>query len=201
MLKIAALSLLLLLGQNPNLPEDFRSQALAVANQALAAADSALSATSSPQPAADSSTPSSQTPPTPITVPFITPNATPMPEAPASKARIEIVSPIAGKGLGRTYKAAQEVSGEENYIVLGAVVYNDAGDATKDAITVITVENAEDKTTTKLEGTGDVFTYYVDGQKRQAPVFEINYEFKVSGTHIFTFSANGYTQSTTVSVQ
>lgn len=191
MLKIAALSLLLLLGQNPNLPVDFRTQAEAVAQQALATADSTLSATSSvpvesSSPAVPSQTlsPSPTEPmPSPTLSEPITNNSQPMPE---SKARIDIISPFPGKGLGRTYKAAPQISDESNYIELGAVVYDAAGDPTNQpTVTIAATDSSQNKT---LVQTGDVTPIYVNGEKRVVPVYAFHYEFHTAGAHVITLS-------------
>lgn len=194
MLKIAALSLLLLVGQNPQLPGDFKDQATTVANQALAAAESTLSATSSLERPVDTISPdlSSKT----VSSPQVTTSATIMTNAaPASNASIEIVSPIPGKGLGRQYTASPIVTGESNYIELGAIVLNDNGEPMSNADVTITVNS---ETPVVIHGTGDVYPRYVDGQKRVTPVYSFHYEFKTAGSYTFTFAANGMQQSVTV---
>src|SRR3990167_8176290 len=100
LLKIAALSLLVMLGQNPNLPADFRANAEDVASRALIAAEAELA---KPEQSTSSSTPSAPTPPAETTASSISnnqPAPQPMPEAPASQSRIEIISPIPGSGIG-----------------------------------------------------------------------------------------------------
>lgn len=196
MLKIAALSLLLLVGQNPQLPVDFKDQATTVANQALAAAESALSATSSANVEVTSTV-------TTTPLPSITKaSATAMTEptaaaAPVSQAAVEIVSPIPGKGLGRQYTASPIVTDESNYIELGAIVLNDNGEPMSNADVTITVNS---ETPVVIHGTGDVYPRYVDGQKRVTPVYSFHYEFKTAGPYTFTFAANGMQQSVTVTV-
>mgnify|MGYP001578363813 CR=1 FL=1 len=200
LLKIAGLSLLIILGQNPGLPPDFVASATAVANQAIAAADAQLAQplqANAPTTMTNETTP----PATPTPAQAQPSDTTVLPTAPASKARIDIVSPIPGKGLGRTYKHADEVSGEENYIVIGAVVYDVAGNPTRSSTMAVTIENQQGKKNLALEGTGDVMNVYVGDQKRQVPVYSVTYEFKTEGTHIFTFAANGLTQSVSLAVK
>lgn len=205
LLKLAALSLLLLLGQTPNLPEDFRLQAQTVADQAIAAADAQLSSATQPETLTASSTPI--TPPAPVInnepitmapQPAPAPAPTLEPPAPKSQARIEIVNPIPGKGLGREYVAAPEVKDESNYIEIGAVVFGDDGQPVKDADVVVTVNGQKPVT---LRGTGDVFPYYVSGEKRVYPVYSFHYEFRDKGKTIIAFATGGMRESATLDVK
>lgn len=201
MLKLAALSLLALLAQSPGLPEDFRSQAQAVAIQALAASDTILSASSTntvpsaPAPATPS--PAAPTAAAPVTTENTNINNTP-PPMPQSQARIEIISPIPGKGLGREYRMNTGPLDEANYIELGAVVYDDAGAPTNQPTVVITAtDQGQGKT---LTGTGNVTPIYVNGEKRVVPVYAYHYEFHSAGEHTITFASGNLTESVTVTV-
>lgn len=118
-----------------------------------------------------------------------------MPEATTSKYRIDIISPIPGKGLGRQYKAAPEITDESNYIVIGAVIYDANGAPVSNADMSIGINS---ETPVVLHGTGDVTPIYVDGQKRVVPVYTVTYEFKTAGDYTFTFSSNDVEQSVTV---
>lgn len=192
LLKVAALSLLLMLGQNPNLPEDFRAQATAVAQQALAASESAMLA---PSPIQDT--------PAPVAAaPVVTNNPTPapMPE-PVSQARIEIISPIPSKGLGRAFitQPLFDERGElRNEVYIGAIVYNDAGAPVDNVQVTFT---AGTSTPVVIQGTGNVANIYVDGQKRTVPYYPFSYTFTVPGELTITVAAIGKDASTVLTVQ
>lgn len=129
--------------------------------------------------------------------------------APTSQARIDIISPIAGKGLGPRldpttgvdlgYVSSPTVQNESNYIVLGAILYNDDGSVNNTATMTIT---ATDSTQNKvLQGTGDVMKIYPNGELRQVYGYTYSYDFHTSGQHTITFSANGIQKSVTVMVK
>ena len=126
--------------------------------------------------------------------------------APASQARIEIVNPIPGKGLGREYKAAPEIVDESNYIELGAVLYNDAGEPVADQEVRVAVQgpkgNDDAMWAKRMVGTGNVMNTWKDGQRIQVPVYPYHYEFNVAGEHKITFtSASGLTAEVTLNAQ
>ena len=119
---------------------------------------------------------------------------------PVSQARIEIVSPIPGKGLGREYSATTtEERNEGNYMVIGAIVYDAAGEPSKTALVNVTAtESDQDEI---KQGTGVVMNVYVDGQKRQLPVYSYTYEFHQSGKHTITFTSGDLSESVSVDVK
>lgn len=156
-----------------------------ITSQQQATMQEATTTAGSPQTAQPSTTaaPSGATTPPPAAPQTAT--------APSSRARIEVISPIPGKGLGRSYKAAAEVSDESNYVELGAVLYDDAGNPVRDARMAIT---ATDGVQDAIEvGTGDVTNVWRGGQKIQVPVYSYHYEFTTPGKHTITFEANGLT--------
>ena len=127
------------------------------------------------------------------------PAAAPAPSAPASQAHIDIISPIAGKGLNREYVHSDEIKDESNYMVIGAVVYDDNGQPTATSTVNIT---ATDGTQDAIEvGTGDVATIWPDGNRTVVPVYTYSYDFKTIGDHTITFAANGITKSVTVTAK
>lgn len=121
--------------------------------------------------------------------------------APASLARIDVISPYPGKGLNMqhsTSTAFDQSGNPKNEMDIGAVVYGDDGEAIKSATVVVV---ATDPTQGKLiNGTGNVTPIYVNGQKNVVPFYSFHYEFKTVGEHVITFSANGVSQSVTVTV-
>jgi len=198
MLKIAALSLLVMVGQNPGLSPEFRAQATEVAHQALTVAETQLSVASSQPSAPMQSTATTGSSTSNSTPPMNTPSEN-IPEVSAvSQARIDIISPIPGKGLGRKYQHSEEVKDESNYIELGAVLYAADGSPVKDADMTITVNK---EPSSVMHGTGDQTPIYVNGEKRVVPVYSLHYEFKSAGEYTFTFVANGLKSATTISVE
>lgn len=140
------------------------------------------------------------TQPTPApTSPQPEPTVQPLPEQPKpSMSEIKIISPIPVKGLGRSYTAQPQVVDESNYIDIGILVKNDDGSVNKDAtVTITATDESQNKT---LKGTGNLYTYYVDGNKRQDYYYPFHYEFRSVGDHTITFSANGMTESVTLTV-
>lgn len=141
------------------------------------------------------STPADPVPVQNAPVPVEITNSAPVPtvSTPMSQARIEIISPIAGKGLGRDpYTAADPIVDESNYVEIGAVLYGDDGAVLNTPEMVVTAtDDTQDKT---MEGTGTLygqrpnFTYY----------YPFHYEFHTPGDHTITFSANGLTQIVTI---
>ena len=176
--------------------------------------DNSTASPSEPQPSTTipSVTAAPSTPPPSPT--FIPPTTS---TAAVSQARIETVSPINGKGLGRQYKAYDwdalnganmpdnerpagfVFADESNYIELGAVLYNDDGGFNQTARMTITATDGEQNQISV--GTGNVQWYYVDGQKRQRHYYPYHYEFKTAGKHTITFEANGVTASVELDVK
>jgi hypothetical protein len=120
-------------------------------------------------------------------------------------ASIEIISPIPGKGLGdrrfskdAPYTAQLVVVDESNYIDIGLIVRNDAGEPIKDAVVTIT---ATDETQNKtLNGTGNIYPRYEGEIRIMTPFYPFYYEFRTVGDHTITFSVNGMTDSVTLTV-
>lgn len=121
--------------------------------------------------------------------------------APASQARIEIVNPIGGKGSNvhhSTSEAFDERGNPKNEMDIGAVLYGADGALVGDATMTITATDAsQDKT---IVGTGDVYPKFENGNRTLAPVYMFHYVFKTVGDHVITFSANGVSQSITVTI-
>jgi len=164
-------------------------------------------------PSASISAPTPPTPPTPPPVPtpspqtiyipiYITqPSIEPTPlliQLPKSMTTIKIISPIAGKGLGRIYTAQPQIVDETNYIELGLIVRDDAGEPIKNAVVIITAtDDTQNKT---LNGTGDVLPQYENEVRIITPFYPFHYEFKTVGDHTITFSVNDITDSVTLTV-
>ncbi len=168
-------------------------------------------------------TPTPTPPPQVIYVPVYVPQPTPAPtpQAPTpepiveakpkpvpSKASIAIISPIAGKGIGPRmdfngtdvgYVASSTVENESNYIVLGLIVYDDAGENTRTAVVTVTATDASQNKT--MNGTGNQKTMYYDGIAKVMWFYPFSYDFRFAGQHTITFSANGMTESVTLTVK
>jgi len=102
--------------------------------------------------------------------------------------KLEIISPINGKGLGRTYNAVEEGKelNETNYIELGLVVYK-KDKAQRDLI--VTVEATDSEQNKILAGAGNVTTLYKDnGQPKGVRYYPFYYEFKTPGVHNIKFT-------------
>ena len=120
---------------------------------------------------------------------------------PVSQARIDIINPLAGKGSNvphSTSPAFDERGNPKNEMYIGAVLYSDDGEATGHPIMTVTATDASQNKT--INGTGGVTPIYVNGQKRVVSFYSFSYEFKTVGEHVITFSANGISQSVTVTV-
>lgn len=143
--------------------------------------------------------------PTPIPAPIPEPvqvinqpTQTIMTTAPTSQARIEIY-PIQRNGLGKEYKANPEPIEKDNFIVLGAVVYDANGNVDRDAVVTITTS---DVTQNKVKnGTGDVITIYPNEEKLEVLGYKFNYDFKTPGDHTITFSANGLSKDVIINAK
>lgn len=114
--------------------------------------------------------------------------------APASLARIDVINPIAGKGVRpdiSTKGDYDERGNPENEVVVGAVVYGSDGQPTDSAtVTVAPTDASQGKT---IIGTGDITPIYVNGERRLVPVYMFTYEVKASGPNEIAFSALGAT--------
>lgn len=207
----AALVLLALTAGTPQQPQAviIAQNAVAMADQALAqqvVAPSPLPATQGEIGTAASTTalPVPQPTPapqffTPVSIPVIT---TPTPSM--SNAQIEIISPIGGKGLGREpYKSANPIVDESNYIEIGVIVYDDAGNPTENSqVTVTATDGSQSKV---IDGTGtfwgkplgDVYTKFPKG----VFYYPFHYEFHQGGKHTITFTALGASAAVTIDVQ
>ena len=191
----AALTLLLTVSSAPVTPE-FKSQAITLANYAITIAnEEILKSQQSSEPIiehiglpAEPIIQSSQQQSSSLSNNQIN----------TSMSSIEIINPIAGKGLGRQYKSQPEVIDESNYIELGLIVRNDNGMPIKDAVVTIT---ATDTTQNKAyNGTGNVYPKYENNVRMIIPYYRFHYEFKTAGEHTITFSANGLTDSVILTV-
>lgn len=174
----------------------------ATTDQIKSQSNNSMTSTANPsaEPVPTTATPPSS--PMPSTGGPVPPSTSVTAPAPVSKARIEIVSPIAGKGLGRSYVAATEVADESNYIELGAVVYNADGNPVSNATVDIDAESSDKTLQSEQRGTGDVWNTYVNGQKTQLPVYSYHYEFGVVGQHVITFSTpDGLTASVSLTAK
>lgn len=168
-----------------------QQQAVELANQAIVIAQKALqqiketnsssSASNLPQPA---TLPSgvSTTPIIPIVEPIIQ-------TQPTSMKSITIISPIAIKGLGRTYLSRPNIKDEFNYVELGLIVRDDNGIPVKNVTVVITATDSSQNKT--IDVTGDVTPRYEDGVKIKTPYYHFSYAFKTPGEHSITFTAEG----------
>jgi len=111
---------------------------------------------------------------------------------------ITIISPIRGKGLDRTYLSRNEIKDEANYIELGLVVRDDAGEPVNNVSVVITAtDDSQNKT---LASTGNVTPIYEDGVKIKTSYYPFRYEFKTIGVHTITFVAEGLTEKVELDV-
>ena len=127
------------------------------------------------------------------------------PEAPASKARIDIISPIPGLELNRKYTTSPELDHDGkgnpmNAIAVGAVLYGEDGEPTRTAVAAITIKTPTTEKTISVQGTGAMVPIYPNGQKRVVPVYIFHYEFKTAGEHVITFSSGGVSRSVAVQV-
>lgn len=161
-------------------------------------------------PVAENTAPQQPASPAPTTPTPTTPVVTTPTPAPAATYTLEIISPIAGKGLGRTYAHydwatynginipdSERPAGfvfptESNEMTIGVILRDSNGKVVDNATVIVT---ATDSTQNKvLNGTGTVTNTSV-------AYYPFNYEFKTAGTHTITFTANGVSQSATVNVQ
>lgn len=191
MLKMAALSLLVMLGNTPNLSPEFITNATQVATNALTFADTELA-----KPAE-----------IPVIIPTTPPMATtPTPTQEASKARLDLLEPSSRDYVANDYKvnpdgtlqAGSVAPNDKNSVDLAAVLYDASGSAIGTSEMRVTVDSGSP---TIFFGTGNVRSIYVDGQKIRVPVYNFHYEFKTAGDHMVTFSANGMEKSITLTAK
>lgn len=117
-------------------------------------------------------------------------------------ASIEIINAVNNhqwsEVTGRKYTAQPQVVDETNYVSLGLIVRNDAGELVKDAIvTIIATDETQNET---QNGTGSVIPLYENGVRIITSIYPFHYEFKTVGDHMITFSVNGMTKSVTFTV-
>ena len=145
---------------------------------------------------------------TPAPAPAPEPIAEAKPKPKESQAAIEIISPIAGKGIGPRldfdgndmgYVASSTVENESNYIVLGLIVYDYDGENTKTVVVTVTATDSSQNKT--MNGTGNQKTMYYDGIAKVMWYYPFSYDFKFAGQHTITFSTGDMTKSVTLTVK
>lgn len=120
---------------------------------------------------------------------------------------LKIFSPMLNKGLGRQYIASSEIINESNYIELGLLIKKDDETFNKHGAlgvddAIVTIEATDSSQNKTLNGTGNVIkTIDDDGINKLFSYYHYHYEFKSSGEHTVTFSANGMTKSVTLNVK
>ena len=113
--------------------------------------------------------------------------------------KLQIISPMSNKGLGREYVASESVQNEYNYIEIGLVVYDSAGEPDRNTEVIVEVtDQTQNKT---MSSTGTVGRIYENGVKKEVFYYPFTYEFKTAGEHTITFKANGMTESVTVTAK
>lgn len=114
---------------------------------------------------------------------------------------IEIISPIPGKGFNKVHAFnTKGVEDEEDYVELGLIVRDDSGVPRRDATVVVTTADLSQNKT--IVGTGTFRRIKKpDGTRELTPFYPFHYEFKNKGTHTVTFTCEGLTKSTTLSVK
>lgn len=117
---------------------------------------------------------------------------------PVSMKSITIISPIAIKGLGRTYLSRPEIKDEFNYIEIGLIVRDENGNPVKNAEVVITATDSSQNKT--IDVTGDVTPRYENGVKIKTHYYHFSYAFKTPGEHSITFTAEGLSEVVTFNV-
>jgi hypothetical protein len=179
------------------IPDDIRLQASDIANRAVLYAAQEMTRLEKLPINATTTMPESNQSTSSAPVEEIAP---PAPGARASKAIIEIFSPIPTKGLGRTFKVVPDAENQDaNQLHLGAVVRDALGKPVRTAEVVIT---ASDETQNKtLKGTGNVTKVVLpNGRQEKVYYYPFDYELRTAGKHTITFSADGLTESVEVEV-
>jgi hypothetical protein len=117
------------------------------------------------------------------------PTSAAAPVLPASLARIDVINPIAGKGVRPGISTSSDLDDRgnpSNEVVVGAVVYGADGQPTDSAtVTVTTTDPTQGKT---IVGTGSITPIYVDGERRLVPVYMFTYETHQAGPNEIVFS-------------
>ena len=141
--------------------------------------------------------PKAQSEPQKIYVPVYVPTPAPTPPqaseplvetTPKSMKSIEIISPINGKGLGRTYTAQPEIVDESNYIELGLIVRGNDGKVLNNVEVQITAVPDESQNLL-LGATGNVKKIYdSNGVGIVTHYYSYHYEFKTAEDHTITFT-------------
>lgn len=127
----------------------------------------------------------------------IEPEPTTMPKKPkeapvAQNVTLELFAPMAGNWIkDRQYLAEpqQNLVDEYNYVELGLIVRNEAGEALKDV--VVSVHTTDPEQNKEINGTGDVRKIYKDGNPTLTPYYAFTYTFKTVGKHEIIFETNG----------
>ncbi len=104
--------------------------------------------------------------------------------------KLEVINPITGKGIdGRKFKgksnAKAVLDSESNYIEIGVIARNDAGEAVKDATVTVTATDATQNKT--MAGTGTLATIHEGEIKKVVPYYHYHYEFNQPGKHEILF--------------
>jgi hypothetical protein len=106
---------------------------------------------------------------------------------------LEIISPMAGKGLGREYLSRDSVKDEFNYLEIALIVW-EGEEAKKDSLVkVVCTDSSQNK---EINGTGFIANIYKDGIKQKVHAYFFHYEFKEAGNHTITFFAEGKEKTT-----
>lgn len=185
--------MLLIAASGPNVPADLRTEAIAVANEATQLANYELSnptmtdATSTPDAGADDTVATQGQSSAPVTA-----TQTASAPAPQSQAHIDVFLTDNTQTADQTFATSSGSINRDNTVFLGATLYNDDGSMNRSAQMTVTTDDAtQDKT---LFGTGNI----LPGGN---PYYPFVYTFKSSGPHTINFTANGQTQSITLSAQ
>ncbi len=197
-----ALALLTLVATSPvALPQSVKDNAILISNQAIVVALEELAKSPQTQQNEPIYTPPVQNQPNVVTPSQPTPTGSVPSETitiqTTKMITLEIINPMAGKGLGRTYEASPEIVDEKNYIEIG-ILCRDNGVVVNDQ--VVTVEATDETQNKTLNGTGDIYTTYVNNQKTKYYYYPYHYEFKTSGDHTITFTCQGVSEQVTLSV-
>ena len=102
-------------------------------------------------------------------------------------ASIEIISPIAGKGLDREYLARPNVMDEKNYLEIGLVVYDEKGKSMNEI--KVKVETTDKDQNVKLKGTGNMTNIVVNGIPVKVYYYPFHYDFRTIGNNTIKFTA------------
>lgn len=138
------------------------------------------------------STPQVQTPGIPVEQPILLVEEINM-------SSLEIISPMANKGLGRKYKASEITEDESNYIEIGLVIRDDDGKSTNlDKVIVTATDESQNK---EINTTGNVTKVWIEQSQKTVYYYPFSYNFYTPGTHTITFESNGMTKSVELIVE